>query len=88
MKGELCNTNLQMEKIKSQLASLLGKDQGIEGIIQWKRASKHSPKLDSKLVETQYPDIYNDCLKETPKKTKPESIVVAIEVAMHREYVL
>lgn len=88
MKGELYNTNLQMETIKSQLVSLLGRDQGIEGIIQWKRASKHSPKLDSKLVETQYPDIYNDCLKETPKETKPESIVVAIEVAMHREYVL
>lgn len=88
MLGELFNTDLQMERIKSQFAFLLGESEGIEDIIQWKRASKHLEKLDEKLVETHYPDIYNDCSIETPEKTTPASMVVAIEVEMYREYVL
>mgnify|MGYP001433250106 FL=1 len=88
MLGELFNTDLQMERIKSQFASSLGEDEGIEGIIQWKRASKPVEKFDVKLVETQYPKIYNDCSIEVPEKTTPASRVIAIEVEMYREYVL
>ena len=88
MLGELFNTDLQMERIKSQFASSLGEDEGIEDIIQWKRASKPLEKFDVKLVETQYPEIYNDCSIEVPEKITPASRVVAIEVEMYREYVL
>ena len=88
MLGDLFNTDLQMERIKSQFASSLGEDEGIEGIIQWKRARKPSEKFDVKLVETQYPKIYNDCLIEVPEKIEPARQVVAIEVEMYREYVL
>jgi len=88
MLGELFNTDLQMERIKSQIASSLGEDEGIEGIIQWKRASKPLEKFDAKLVENKYPKIYNDCSMEVPEKITPASRVVAIEVEMYREYVL
>ena len=64
------------------------KYEGIEGIIQWKRASKPLEKFDVKLVENQYPEIYNDCSIEVPEKITPASRVVAIEVEMYREYVL
>ena len=88
MLGELFNTDLQMERIKSQFASSLGEDEGIEGIIQWKRVSKPLEKFDVKFLETQYPKIYNDCSIEVPEKTTPASRVVAIEVEMYREYAL
>ena len=55
MLGELFNTDLQMERIKSQFASSLGEDESIEGIIQWKRVSKPLEKFDVKFLETQYP---------------------------------
>ena len=86
--GEIFDTGLKMERIKSKLAVALGEHEGLTDIIVWKRVSKTQEKLDAKLVQEEQPDAYNDSLTEIPEKTTPEKVTVAIEVEMHREYSL
>ena len=86
--GEIFNTDLEMERIKSKLAVALGDDEGIKDILQWKRVSKNQEKLDSKLVQEEQPEAYEACLIDVAEKTTPEKVTVAIEVEMYREYSL
>ena len=84
--GEIFDTELEMERIKSKLAVALGDHEGISDILVWKRVSKAQEKLDAKLVQQEQPDAYNDCLIEIPEKETPEKVTIAIEVEMYREY--
>ncbi len=86
--GEIFNTDLEMERIKSRLAVALGYDEGINNVLVWKRMSKTQEKLDSKLVLEQHPEEYESCLDEVPEKTTPEKTNIAIDVEPYREYVL
>lgn len=84
--GEIFDTELKMERIKSKLAVALGDHEGISDILVWKRVSKAEEKLDAKLVQQEQPDAYNDSLIEIPEKETPEKVTIAIEVEMYREY--
>ena len=86
--GEIFNTDLEMERIKSKLAVALGDDEGISNVLVWKRLSKTQEKLDSKLVLEQHPEEYGSCLDDIQEKTTPEKINIAIDVEPYREYVL
>ena len=86
--GEIFNTDLEMERIKSKLAVALGDDEGIVDILVWKRVSKTQEKLDSKLVLEQHPEAYEECLVDVAEKTVLEKVTVAIELEMYREYSL
>ena len=86
--GEIFDTDLEMERIKSKLAVALGDHEGITDILVWKRVSKTQEKLDAKLVQQEQPDAYNNSLIEIPEKTTPEKVTIAIEVEMYREYSL
>ena len=86
--GEIFNTELEMERIKSKLAVALGDDEAIRDILVWKRVSKTQEKLDSKRVHEEQPEAYDACLIDVPEKTTPEKRTVAIEVEMYREYSL
>lgn len=84
--GEIFNTDLEMERIKSRLAVALSDDEGISDILVWKRVSKTQEKLDPKLVLEEHPEAYNDSLIEIAEKTTPEKVTIAIEVEKYREY--
>ena len=86
--GEIFNTDLEMERIKSKLAVALGDDEGINDILVWKRVSKNQEKLDAKLVQEKQSEAYEACMIEVPEKTTPAKRTVAIEVEMYREYAL
>ena len=84
--GEIFNTDLEMERIKSRLAVSLADDEGISNILAWKRESKTLEKLDSKLVLEQHPEEYESCLDDIPEKTTPEKTNIAIDIERFREY--
>jgi hypothetical protein len=86
--GEIFNTDLEMERIKSKLAVALGDGEGISDILVWKRVSKTQEKLDSKLVLEQHPEEFESCLDEIPEKTTQQKSNIAIDVEPYREYVL
>ena len=86
--GEIFDTDLEMERIKSKLAIELGEFEGIKDIITWKRISKIQEKLDSKQIQQEEIDAYTDCLEDIPEKTTEEKVVVSILVDMYREYEL
>ena len=84
--GEIFDTDLEMERIKSRFAALLGDNEGIKDIITWKRESKSQEKLDAKIIQEKESEAYNHCIVEVPEKTTPEKIKVSIKVEMCREY--
>jgi hypothetical protein len=86
--GEIFDTDLEMERIKSKLAVELGEFEGIKDIITWKRESKIKEKLDPRQIQQEEIDAYTDCLEDTPQKTTAEKVVVSILVEMYREYEL
>lgn len=86
--GEIFDTDLEMERIKSKLAVELGEFEGIKDIITWKRESKIKEKLDLTLIQQEEIDAYTDCLEDVPEKTTAEKVVVSILVEMYREYEL
>ena len=86
--GEIFDTDLEMERIKSKLAIELGEFEGIKDIITWKRESKIQEKLDPKQIQQEENDAYTDCLEDVPGKTTEEKVVVSILVDMYREYEL
>ena len=86
--GEIFDTDLEMERIKSKLAVELGEFEGIKDIITWKRESKVQEKLDPTLIQQEENDAYTECLEDVPGKTTPEKVVVSILVDLYREYEL
>jgi hypothetical protein len=86
--GEIFDTDLEMERIKSKLAVELGEFEGIKDIITWKRESNIKEKLDPKQIQEEEIDAYTDCLEDIPEKITPEKVVVSILVDMYREYEL
>jgi len=86
--GSIFDSELNMERIKSKLSNILGEDEGIEGIIQWKRESKIQSRLDVGGIKENFPKLYEDCLEKIPEKITAEKTIIAIRVAMYREYAL
>ena len=86
--GDIFNSGLQMERIKSQLTSLLGDSEGIKDVVVWKRVSKEKENFDQKGAEEKYPDSFNTCMVTEPEKTTPGKVVVSVNVEMYREYPL
>ena len=84
--GDIFNTALKMEEIKSELSSLLGEDEAIEDVIEWKRKENKKEKFDSKAAQEKYPSEFKKCLIEIPEKITPEKSTFSIIIEMNREY--
>ena len=86
--GEIFNSGLQMERIKSQLTTMLGDSEGIKDVVVWKRVSKEKENFDAKGAEEKYPDSFKACMVTEPEKTTPRNVVFSVNVEMYREYPL
>ena len=86
--GDIFNSELEMETIKAHLGTLLGEDEAIEGIIEWKRQENPKEKFDADAAQEKYPTEYGDCMVEKPEKITPEKVTVSIIVEQNRAYPL
>lgn len=51
----------RVEALEAIIKCAIGDNLGIEGIATWKASERKG--LDSKMVEANYPEVYNECLK-------------------------
>lgn len=77
-----------MERIKSQLTSMLEDSEGIKDVMVWKRVTKQKENFDTKGAEEKYPDLFKACMVTEPEKTTPKKIIVSVNIGMYREYPL
>jgi hypothetical protein len=52
-----------------KLRVLTGAHEGIDEICTWKREEKETITLDKAALQSQYPDVYNDCMVQGAETT-------------------
>ncbi|MDB2553968.1 GIY-YIG nuclease family protein [Porticoccaceae bacterium] len=75
----IASADWQYESLKAGLASNLHNDDGIKGVVSWKRLAKEEPKFDADSFAKDYPDMY-------AKYLSPERAIIASIINPSRPY--